>query len=184
MQWNSQISIGNKKQLAVRIETLMGKTYSVNTHDFKTRRWPKFYYVLITTIKERRKNIRSLHTSSIREPDKDFRKLVDNIEQAKTAMNIEKTESLLLKQVSIIPETNSYRNNIEDRDTQLAEKLTQLINIYKKNAIFKEKPPIKKWCNYCKRYWHSITECWQKQQDKLKLPPKHRALSKFIYQNK
>ena len=29
----------------------------------------------------------------------------------------------------------------------------------------KGKPSFKKWCNYCRRYGHSIAECRQKQQD-------------------
>ena len=38
--------------------------------------------------------------SSIREPDLDFRKLVDKLEQAEITMNLEETESLKLQYVN------------------------------------------------------------------------------------
>ena len=35
----------------------------------------------------------------------------------------------------------------------------------KRTQTSKAKPSFKKWCNYCRRYGHSISECRQKQQD-------------------
>ena len=40
-----------------------------------------------------------------------------------------------------------------------------------KNIQFlKANHPSKKWCNYCRRYGHSISECRQKQQDNQNKP--------------
>ena len=44
---------------------------------------------------------RASHPSSIREPDIDFRKLVDKLEEAKITMKLEETESLKLRYVNI-----------------------------------------------------------------------------------
>ena len=66
------------KQLAVRIETLVRKAYSLKTHDYKNT---KMTEILMMTLTPQLRKIaikkRASHPSSIREPDLDFRKLVD-----------------------------------------------------------------------------------------------------------
>ena len=61
------------KQLAVRIETLVRKAYSLNTHDYKNT---KMTEILMMTLTPQLRKIaikkRASHTSSIREPDLDF----------------------------------------------------------------------------------------------------------------
>ena len=65
------------KQLAVRIETIVRKAYSLNTHDYKNT---KMTEILMMTLTPRLRKIaikkRASHPSSIREPDLDFRKLL------------------------------------------------------------------------------------------------------------
>ena len=62
-------------QLAVRIETLVRKAYSLNTHDYKKT---KMTEILMMTLTPQLRKIaikkRASHPSSIREPDLDFRK--------------------------------------------------------------------------------------------------------------
>ena len=94
---------------------------------------------------------RASHPSSIREPDLDFRKLVDKQEQAEIAMKLVETNT-------------THMNNIQDSDVDLTEKITEILNIYGKT------PNFKKWCSYCQRYGHSIAECRQKQQDNQNKP--------------
>ena len=48
--------------------------------------------------------------------------------------------------------------------------------------IFEGKPSFKKWCNYCRQYGNSISECRQKQQDNQNRPQKHKELNKSFYQ--
>ena len=83
------------KQLAVRIETLVRKAYLLNTHDYKNT---KMTEILMMTLTPQLRKIaikkRASHASSIREPDLDFRKLVDKIEQAEITMKREETEKL------------------------------------------------------------------------------------------
>ena len=74
-----------------------------------------------------------LHPSSIREPDLDFRKLVDKLEQAEITLKLEETEKLKLKYVKNIQITTSHINNIHDSDTEISEKITDILNIYEKN---------------------------------------------------
>ena len=61
------------KQLAVRIETLVRKAYSLNTHDYKNT---KMTEILMMTLTPQLRKIaikkRASHPSSIREPDLDF----------------------------------------------------------------------------------------------------------------
>ena len=111
---------------------------------------------------------RASHPSSIRKPDIDFRKLVDKLEYAEITRKLEETKNLKLQYVNNIQTTTSQTNHIHDSDTEIAEKITQKLNIYEKYANFKGKPSFKKWCNYCRRYGHSIAECRQKQQDTQK----------------
>ena len=63
------------KQLAVRMETLVRKAYSLNTHDYKNT---KMTEILMMTLTPQLRKIaikkRASHHSSIREPDSDFRK--------------------------------------------------------------------------------------------------------------
>ena len=86
---------------------------------------------------------RASHPSSIRESDLDLRKLVDKLEQAEVAMKLEETENLKLHYVNRV-ETNTTRiNHIQESDTDLIEKITEILNIYEKNPNFKGKPSFK-----------------------------------------
>ena len=97
-------------------------------------------------------------------------------------MKLEETENLKLQYVNRI-ETNTFHiNNIQESDLDLIEKITEILNIYEKNPNFKGKPSFKKWCNYCRRYGHSIAECRQKQQDNQNKPQKHKEPNKSFYQ--
>ena len=171
------------KQLAVRIETLNRKAYSLNTHDYKNT---KMTEVLMMTLTPQLRKIaikkRASHPSSIREPDLDFRKLVDKLEQAETTIKLEETENLKLQYVNRIDTNTTHIINIQESDTDLIEKITEILNIYEKNPNFKGKPSFKKWCNFCRRYGHSIAECRQKQQDNQNKPQKHKEPSKSFYQ--
>ena len=89
---------------------------------------------------------RSSHPSSIREPNLDFGKLVDELEQAEITMKLEETENLKLQYVNNIQTTTSQINNINDSDTELSENITEILNFYEKNPNFKDKPSIKKCC--------------------------------------
>ena len=125
---------------------------------------------------------RASHPSSIREPDLDFRKLVDKLEQAEIRMKLEETENLKLQYVNHIETKTTHINNIQEADIDLSEKITEILNIYEKNPNWKGKPSFKKWCNYCRRYGHSISECRQKQQDNQNKPSKHKEPNKSFYQ--
>ena len=82
-------------------------------------------------------------------------------------MKLEETENFKLQYVNNIQTTTTQINNIQNSDTDLSEKITEILKIYEKNPNFKGKPSFKKWCNYCRRYGHSIAEQQeQKQQDK------------------
>ena len=171
------------KQLAVRIETLVRKAYSLNTHDYKNTKFTEFLMMTLTpqlrkiAIKERASLL-----SSIREPDLDFRKLVDRLEQAEITMKLEKTENLKLQYVNRIETNTTHINNIQGSDTDLIEKITEILNNYEKNPNFKGKLSLKKWCNYCRRYGHSIVKCRQKQQDNQNKPQKYKEPNKSFYQ--
>ena len=125
---------------------------------------------------------RASHPSSIREPDLDFRKLVDKLEQAQITMKLEETENLKLQYVNRIETNTTHINNIQEPDTDLIEKITEILNIYERNPNFKGKPSFKKWCNYCRQYGHSIAEIRQKQQDNQNKPQKHKEPNKSFYQ--
>ena len=171
------------KQLAVRIETLVRKAYSLNTHDYKNT---KMTEILMMTLTAQLRKIaikkKASHPSSIREPDLDFRKLVDKLEQAEITMKLEETENLKLQYVNRIETNTTSINNIQESDTDLVEKITEILNIYEKHPNFKGKPSFKKWCNYCRRYGHSISECRQKQQDNQNKPQKYKEPNKSFYQ--
>ena len=113
------------KQLAVRIETLVRKTYSLNTHDYKNTKMTEILMMTLT-IQLRKIAIkkRASHPSSIREPELDFKKLLDKLEQAKITMKLEETENLKLQYENNIRTTTSQVSNINDSDTGLSEKIT------------------------------------------------------------
>ena len=171
------------KQLAVRIETIVRKAYSLNTHDYKNSKMTESLMMTLTPqLRKIAIKKRASHPSSIREPDLDFRKLVDKLEQAEITMKLEETENLKLKYVNRIETNTTQVNNIHDSDVDLTEKITEILNIYEKNPNFKDKPSFKKWCNYCGRYGHSIAECRQKQQDNQNKTQKHKEPNKSFYQ--
>ena len=111
------------KQLAVRIETLFRKAYSLNAHDYKNT---KMTEILMMTLTPRLRKIaikkRALQPSSIREPDSDFRKLVDKLEQAEITMKLEETKNLKLQYVSNIQTTITQIKSIHNSDIDLSEK--------------------------------------------------------------
>ena len=75
------------KQLAVRIETLVRKEYSLNTYDYKNTKTTEI--LMMTLTPQLRKIVlkkRASHPSSIREPDLAFRKLVDKLEQVEITL--------------------------------------------------------------------------------------------------
>ena len=82
---------------------------------------------------------RASHPSSTREPDLDFRKLVDKLQQAKITMKLEERENLKLHYVNNIQTTTSQINNIHDSDTELSEKIIEILNIYEKIQVLKVK---------------------------------------------
>ena len=111
---------------------------------------------------------RASHPSSIRELDLDFRKLFDKLEQAEKTMKLEETENLKLQYVNSVQTATTQINNLHNSDIDLSEKITEVLNIYEKNPNFKGESSFKKWCNYCRRYGHSIAECRQKQDNQNK----------------
>ena len=86
---------------------------------------------------------RASHPSSIREPDLDFRKLVDKLEQAENAMKLKETKNLILQYVKNIQTTTTQIKNINNSDIDLSEKITEILNIYEKNPNFKGKTSCK-----------------------------------------
>ena len=171
------------KQLAVRIETLVRKAYSLNTHDYKkTKMTETLMMVLTPQLRKIAIKNRASRPSSFREPDLDFRKVVDKLEQAEITMKLEETENLKLQYVNRIETNTTQINNTHDSDVDLTEKITKILNINEKNPNFKGKPSFKKWCNYCRRYGHSIAECRQKQQDNQNKTQKYKESNKSFYQ--
>ena len=112
-------------QLAVGIETLVQKAYSLNTHDYKNT---KMTEILMMTLTPQLRKVaikkRASHLSSIREPDLDFRKLVDKLEQAEITMKLQETENLKLQYVNSIETNTTQINKIHDSDVDLTEKIT------------------------------------------------------------
>ena len=152
------------KKLAVRIETLVQKAYSLNTHDYKNT---KMTEILMMTLIPKLRNIaiKKKSITSFLNP----RKIVDKHEQAEITMKLEETEILKLQDVNNIQTTTTQVNNIHDSDKKLSEKIREIINIGEKNPNFNDKPSFKKWCNYCRRYGHSIAKCRQKQNKIIKI---------------
>ena len=129
-----------KKQLAVKIETLVQKAYSFNTQDSKNTKMTEMLMMTLTPqLRKIAMKKRASHPSSIREPDLYFRKLLDKLEQAEITMKLEETENLKLQYVNNLQTTTSQINNINDSDTDLSEKITKILNIYEKNPNFKGK---------------------------------------------
>ena len=142
---NSRLPNETIKQLAVRIKTLVGKAYSLYTHDYKNTKMTEI--LMMTLTPELRKiaiKKRASHPSSIREPDLDFRKLFDKLEQAEITMKLDETENLNLQYVNRIRANTTHINNIQDSDVDLIGKFTENLNIYEKNPIFKGKPSFEK----------------------------------------
>ena len=79
---------------------------------------------------------RASQPSSIREPDLDFGKLVDKLEQGEITMELEETENLKLQYVNRIETSTTHINNIQDSDVELSERITEILNIYEKNPNF------------------------------------------------
>ena len=130
------------KQLAVRIATLVRKAYSLNTYDYKNTKMTEILMMTLTPqLRKRAIKKRTSHPSSIREPDIDFRKLVDKLEQAEITMKLEETENFKLQYVNRIETNTTHINIIQESDVELSEKIT--IRIYEKNPNFKGKPSFK-----------------------------------------
>ena len=127
------------EQLVVRIETLVRKAYSINNHVHKNTKMAEILMMTLTPqLQKKVIKKRASLPSSIREPDLDFRKLVDKLEQAEITMKLEETENLKLQFVNNIQTTTSQINNINDSDTELFEKISEVLNIYEKNPKFKD----------------------------------------------
>ena len=132
------------KQLAVRIETLVQKAYSLNTHDYKDTKMTEILMMTLTPqLQKLAIKKRASHRSSIRELDLDFRKLVDKVEQAEITMKLEETENLKLRDVNNFQTTTSQIYNINESDTDLSERISEILNIYEKNLNFKGKTSFK-----------------------------------------
>ena len=80
---------------------------------------------------------RASHPSSIRDPDLDFRKLVDELEQAEIKTKLEETENVKLQYVIRIETNTTHRKSIQESDVDLSEKISEILNIYEKNPNFK-----------------------------------------------
>ena len=73
------------KQLAVRIETLVRKVYSLNTHDYKNTKMTEILMMNLTPqLRKIAIKKRASHPSSIREPNLEFRKIVDKLVSQKS----------------------------------------------------------------------------------------------------
>ena len=97
-------------------------------------------------------------------------------------MKLEETENPKLQFVNNTQTTTTQINNLHNSDIDLSEKLNEILNINEKNPNIKVKPSFQSWCNYCRRYGHSIAECRQKQQDNQNKPQKYKEANKSFYQ--
>ena len=114
---------------------------------------------------------RASHPSSILEPILVFRKLVNKLEQAEIIKKLIETEVLNLEFENNFQTRTSQINHIHDSDNELAEKNHLNIKYLRKESKFqRKKASFEKWCNYCRRYGHSIAECRQKQLDNQNKP--------------
>ena len=126
------------KQLAVRIETLVRKTYSLKTYDYKNTKTTEFLMMTLTPqLRKIAIKKRASHPSSIREQDLDFRKLVEELEQAEITMKLEEIENLKIRYVNNFQTTTTQINIKHNSDTDISEKITEILNIYDKNLNFK-----------------------------------------------
>ena len=79
---------------------------------------------------------RASHPSSFREPDLDFRKLVDELEQAEITMKLEETENLKLQYVNNIQTNTTQMIKIQDSDLIYTRKIQILkVNHRSKNDV-------------------------------------------------
>ena len=130
------------KQLAVRIEVLVRKAYSLNTHGYKnTKMTENLKMTLTPQLRKIAIKKRASHPSSIREPDLDFRKLVDKLEPAEITMKLEETENLKLLYNNNNQTTQI--NNINNSDTDLSEKFTKFCIYMTKTQILKVNHPLR-----------------------------------------
>ena len=117
-----------KKQVAVRIETLIQKSNSLITHDYKNT---KITEILLMTLTPQLRKISveksALHPSSLREIDIQFSKLVDKLEQAEVTLNLQETENLKLQNESNVQTTTLHKSTINK---------TLITNYQKKNIRF------------------------------------------------
>ena len=126
------------KQLAVRIETLVRKAYSFNTQNYKNTKMTEFLMMTLTPqLRKIAIKKRASHPSSIREPDLDFRKIVDKLEHAEITIKLEETENLKVQYVNRIETNTTHRNNIQYSDVEQTEKITLFIPISKVNHLSK-----------------------------------------------
>ena len=125
------------KQRAVRIETLVRKAYSLNTREYENTKMTEILMMTLTP------QLRKIAIKK-REPDLDFRKLVNKLEQAEVTMKLEETENLKLQYVKNIQTTTSQINNINNSDTGLSEKITEILIIPR---LFREKSKYHKQTN-------------------------------------
>ena len=58
-------------------------------------------------------------------------------------MKLEETENPKLQYVNRIETNTTHINNIQESDTDLVEKFTEILNIYEKHPNFKGKPSFK-----------------------------------------
>ena len=71
------------------------KAYSLNTHDYKNTKMTEILMMTLTPqLRKIANKKRASHPSSIREPDLDFRKLVDKLEQAEITMKLEEKRKI------------------------------------------------------------------------------------------
>ena len=84
-----------------------------------------------------------------------FQKLVDKLEQAEITTKLEEAESVKIQYANNIHTPTYQIKNIHDSATELAEKITQIKNIYERNSNFSGKQSFEKWCNYCRRCGHT-----------------------------
>ena len=62
---------------------------------------------------------------------------MDKLEQAEITMKLEETKNLKLQYVNRIETNTTHINNIQGSDTDLIEKITEILNLYEENPNFK-----------------------------------------------
>ena len=80
---------------------------------------------------------RASYALSIRDPDIEFRKLIDKPEQAEITMKLEKAGNLILQNMDNILTTTSKNNFFHDSDNDVAGKITQFLKNYENSPNFK-----------------------------------------------